>query len=337
MTSPGDVCPSCRSARFEQTLESTYPQRPYRLCNACATRLTAPTLRPREWYNLAVIFGPHEHYLHDDFYDESGQALQPEGEVTDAAAHPAPTLEEVRGDPEALLDYAMTRYSVDPPLLDALRAHAGEALLASLDRRVRLRENETAEEVAYAVVGPVLGRAAEPCVRRRWDEAGREYLYRLAEASAQCLPPDDGFERVERALEQYQGKDLSDRLLAMAPFRSPRAPDWIERRVADPITGRWGDLAAVSGIDWPRVEAWLDRGRPLSLVALDALAACDSPRQSQSMLLRQAAPKLLNPPPRDVAVTRLRQYAEGDKSPRVSSSVQYVIEKWGRICGAGAE
>jgi hypothetical protein len=51
--------------------------------------------------------------------------------------------------------------------------------------------------------------------------------------------------------------------------------DWIERTIAQPklVAAFWGELAAKSGLTWPRAQRWLTSGRPLSLVALDALIA----------------------------------------------------------------
>ena len=49
-----------------------------------------------EWYNLVIIHSPYKYYLHDDFYEEDGEATQPELEMDEHKLTPAPTLEEVR-------------------------------------------------------------------------------------------------------------------------------------------------------------------------------------------------------------------------------------------------
>src|SRR6185436_11112794 len=96
-----------------------------------------------------------------------------------------------------------------------------------------------------------------------------------ANAVAACLPGEEGFARVTDALASMNGNKPSLFLSALGEFRSERALAWIEANVREDVTVDWGRLAALSRLDWPRAVRWLRTGRPLSLVALDAL--CPAP------------------------------------------------------------
>ena len=63
-------------------------------------------------------------------------------------------------------------------------------------------------------------------------------------------------------------------LHALTNFSDARVLDWLEEHCREPITYEWGTAAAVNELDWPRVVRWLNAGRPLSLLAVDALANC---------------------------------------------------------------
>lgn len=76
----------------------------------------ACSLRPLEWFNLASIHGPIKHLLLDDFYDQDGVAYQPATEVEVPEQFPAPALTEVRESPEAIVGFAMTRWSLKDDL-----------------------------------------------------------------------------------------------------------------------------------------------------------------------------------------------------------------------------
>jgi hypothetical protein len=128
------------------------------------------------------------------------------------------------------------------------------------------------------------------------------------------------------------------------PFYTSRALDWIESHV-DALKvrahgeesdhnldlGFLGDLAAVSEFSWPRAETWLGRGRPLSLVALDALLNLDG--TSDSPVVQAAAPKLLDPAPRELAARILRDYAIKDRDPWVETACKTILKRWPAIVG----
>lgn len=85
-------------------LEASDEQKqPYELCHQCHEKLLTYSLRPIEWYNLAVLHSPKQFLLHDDFYGEDGQAFQLEEDDVITKSEKAPTLQAVRCDLVSLL------------------------------------------------------------------------------------------------------------------------------------------------------------------------------------------------------------------------------------------
>jgi hypothetical protein len=69
----------------------------------------------------------------------------------------------------------------------------------------------------------------------------------------------------------------------------------------------WGRLAASSHLSWARVSNWLEQGRLLSLVALDALNAC---WHYNTPLLKMLQPKLQLPESKEIMTRKLAEYAK---------------------------
>jgi hypothetical protein len=156
-------------------------------------------------------------------------------------------------------------------------------------------------------------------VRHAWESYPETVpLSTLARASAACLPSREGLDRVLSALSDQQGSQKRELMSSLSYFHSPESLDWIERNIFEPISEHWGHLAAASQLDWPRVERWLSSGRPLSLVALDALLAIIKPR---TPLLRDHGPRLHQAPRPDQFLLALSDCADRDRVPRVRRAV----------------
>ena len=94
------------------------------------------------------------------------------------------------------------------------------------------------------------------------------------------------------------------------------------------MTGDWGRLAAESRMSWPAAQAWLEQGRPLSLIALDAFL-CYLPTGDPQVPI----PPDFDPP--DVRTFRavLAQYRDRDNSPRVDRIVGQLIMNANTLIG----
>jgi hypothetical protein len=138
-----------------------------------------------------------------------------------------------------------------------------------------------------------------------------------------CLEHRDGFDRVVNGLSHRNEREKRGLMFSLSYFHSKEALDWIEANIFSPVTDAWGYLAAGSEFDWPRATNWLDHGRLLSLVALDALAAIIRP---QTPLLHAYAPRLRQPPDFDTLKSVLEAYVERDNAPRVKMMTAFILK-----------
>lgn len=318
------LCQACDSRSAVVAEPADDADAPYLVCEACHGRLMARSLRPLEWFNLAKRHGWAQFLLHDDFYDEDGMATQPDEDVEQPELFPAPTLAAVCGTAEALLDYAITRWHFEAELGERWRQLPQDEVLSALNSRFDASRNHDVRSVVLQVAG-VVGPAAEALVRRAWaDYPEGIAFWALVKASAACLPFEDGFARAETALAEMPERTRRESFSALAHFRSPRALQWIESNAAEPTVEAWGRLAAASTFSWPKAEEWLQAGRPMSLIAIDALLAITNP---QTPLLREQRPVLGSPASELRIRTILEAVAATDPVPRVTQRIGALLAR----------
>ena len=316
------LCEACELAAVEVEEPCDDTDEPYRVCAACHQRLLARELRPLEWYNLAKRHGWSCYLLHDDFYDDDGTAAQPEGEMDSPEDFPAPTLAAVSHDARLLLDFSVTCWHFEPEIAAAWGAIPRPEVLSVLAEKFRSTKVAGFRSCVLDVCASALGDFGAEFVRRAWElYPAMVDLPSLANASAACLPSEEGFERVASALAQEEDTQKRDLMFSLGYFQTPRVLDWIEQNVFDPISENWGRLAA-SRLDFTRVEKWLQLGRLLSLVAIDALAAIVRPL---TPFLRGLAPRLHEAPPAELIERELSAYCVRDPAPRVQQRTAAVI------------
>lgn len=317
------LCEACERVSAETVESCDDPNEPYHLCTSCHKRLHARALRPSEWFNLAKRHGWSQFLLHDDLYDEDGAACQPEEAVERPGDFPAPSLAAVAHDARRLLDYSITRWHFESDLATAWSSIRREEILEALSERFNSTKNAGIHSRLLEICASALGDSGADFVRYAWgDYPSTVALPAVAQASAACLPFRDGFSRVTAALAEQNRSQKRDLMFSLGYFHSPEALDWIEQNIFEPITEAWGYLAAASRIDWPRAECWFERGRPFSLVAIDALAAIIRP---QSPFLRDYGPRLHQPPTGHRFRQVLSAYAERDRVPRVQQRTATVL------------
>jgi len=113
-------------------------------------------------------------------------------------------------------------------------------------------------------------------------------------------------------------------------IRYEKVLDWIElnsHRIIN-VTLNWGHLAASSQFNWAKADDWLSKGRPLSLIALDALMFCttNGERLNQSPWMREIQPRLIDNPKPEIVARRLKEYLTIDKVPRTDAVVEQIIK-----------
>jgi len=318
------MCQACLTSPVDRQVSGEVADDRYMLCNPCAERLENLALRPLEWYRLAVLHGPLTYLLHDDFYDQGGKAYQNRIPVKQVSLFPAPKLADVEDNLAALLDFTMTRWHLSDEVSAALRAHDKNAVLTKISALVENRQRPWEEARSYEIAADVLGPVAEEWVRSRWESASRApLLHSFMRAVAACMPREEAIPMALAAVEQSGLSDLSVPALSLAQFRSPKVIDWIDGMATSPVSNRWGLLAARSGLSWATATRWLDKGRPMSLVAMDALGIIMRPehggRPSRFPL------KMDDAPSSDAILARLREYALRDPVPRVTQMIDRIV------------
>lgn len=321
------ICESCRIQAVEIVDYGEGGPEIYRICKECYQRLINYALRPREFFNLASIHG-HSYYLNDDFYDsETGEATQPETEVEDPERFPFPDLNMIGHDLEMVVDFACVQYVTSPDVLRLLKQHDKHNILEYLG--FKLDYSPTINYKTYELAAKVLRKFAAAWIREQWQKRKENQLLIFAPALAACLPFEEAFSIVTTELERMPKTALAENSSALLYFESCRTLGWIQRMKnnIENVSARWGVLAAASEFDWDTAEKWLAAGRPLSLIALDALIYCTATGENvQNAAWFRAHPPTLAEPARPEIIARMvTAYIEKDNVPRTRSAVKQII------------
>lgn len=321
-------CESCNINKIEVEELADDGQNLYRLCQSCHQRLLNYALRPLEFFNLASIHG-HSYYLYDDFYDyETGEAMQPEIDLVNAEIFPFPELEDIKSDLKKLVDFACVQYFISDTVVELLKLHDQKTILNYLGYKTN--NNRAINYKAYEIAAKVLASTAKEWITKEWESRKENELLIFAEAICKCLPFDEAFQILTTEIEASSDRYFTENTSALIYLESSSTLDWIEK-VSNRITSvsiNWGTLAAASQFSWDRAENWLTVGRPLSLIALDALIICTTigSRQHQAPWFRTHPPTLVNPAKTEVIANRITAYLEKDKVPRTKNDVRQIIQ-----------
>ena len=322
-----NICESCRTRPVEIFEPPDKGLQPYHLCSQCHNRFINFALRPREFFNLAAIHG-HSFHLHDDFYTyDNGEATQPNIDIEEPDNFPFPDLQAIKSDLEKLVDYACVQYFTSEEVMQLLKGFDKKAVLENICSKVEY--NRSINYKAFEITAKVLGSYAADWVRQQWNKREENELLIFAPALAACLPFEEGFGIVTKEIEQSTEIALGDNSSALLDFQSSKTLDWINSikdRIKN-VSSVWGTLSAASMFDWQTAEKWLSEGRPLSLIALDALAYCTTTgeRVNQALWLREHPPTLLNAPEPEMIANTLTAYLEKDSVPRTKIAVKQII------------
>ncbi|MGE8082032.1 hypothetical protein [Peribacillus loiseleuriae] len=318
-----DLCEACKRNEINVVETSDDPNQPYKLCNQCHERLLKYSLRPIEWYNLSVVHSPNKFLLHDDFYEEDGEACQSEEDVVVTKKDKAPTLRDVRNDLESLLDFSITRWFLEDDIINSLKKHDNLTTLSSVKSRFYGTENYEVKSRMLEIVADVLGISASGWVKELWNNYDEDFLYPISWATASSLPTEEGLNNIFEKLKLVSEKELPiAAFTCLYRFRSSNILDWIESSCTT-FNDNWGRLAAVCLPTWERMESWLNKGRPLSLIALDAMANCV--KGYGDIYVEQFSPKILGTDKNEVEQV-LNEYYQKDGVPRVKMKVDKIVE-----------
>jgi hypothetical protein len=323
------ICQATRTVPATVEIPSGSPDGPFYLCEAAAERLRTRSLAPREWYNLAVLFSPWVHELHDDFYDEDGTADQPDlpvpsyGDERDRV----PTLAEVASNLAELIDYLQTRWRIDEDHKAAIRAHPPRLVLSIATARHAKTLNTSLRAVLEEVLAIGARELSLPWFRARIAETKADLRLSIIASAAEVLPAGESFELATSELQLFPAESRHHHLYCLHILRNLNTPAWIERNVCPPVVNDWGRLAAMCNVDWTTTRRWLRSGRPLSLVALDSIIE-RVPRQPDRP---SRAPKLQVPSGPSELSAALDNHLHSDPSVRVRQLTAFALKHLGDI------
>lgn len=321
-------CQACRTRRIAHLWVPEQDGYDFALCEECSPRITSRSLRPLEWFNLAAIYGSLIHPLKEEFYDLDGRALKPQEPVVDAHLHPSPTLEEVRSNLDRLLDFTFAGGVLDKDVIDALSATDRGALLQAIEIRRAQARNSEIVRVTFEIAALVVGPSAADWVRRHWNESPEPgfVLASYIRAARFCLPRDEAFGRSIALFERLPEADRRSDVQTLGILEDERVTDWIEQQLsrADAIvTENWAEAVAWSGVTWNRIRNWMERGRPLSLLALDTLCFL-----GQFAARYTSAPRLRDPGTQEAMAQAVEELARKDPAPRVQQRAMKLRDRW---------
>lgn len=321
----GAVCESCKENAVIEIRDIDLSDT-YRLCDECRQRLNNRTLRPLEFFNLVAIHGETKE-LHDDLYDyESGEALQPDCDVQAPENYPFPVLEDLHDDLEKLIDFACVEYFTSDEVIDLIADFDKQQILTYLVKKVNYNRNINYK--CYEIAAKVLRWYAGDWVREQWSKHKQGELLIFSEVLATCLPSEEAFAIITKELASLQGNDFSQQSLSLCELKTNSTLAWIEenqRKIVN-VSDSWGTIAAISQFDWTTAKDWLEKGRPLSLIALDALYYCTgAPQDNWPIMLRKEPPTLIDSPAPTIVLTTLANYSEIDNVPRVKSLYSNIV------------
>jgi hypothetical protein len=268
-------------------------------------------------------FPPKKFLLHDDLYEEDGEACQPEEDVFVTKKDKAPTLRAVRNDLESLLDFSITRWFLEDDVINALKKHDTQKTLSSVKSRFYETENYEVKSRMLEIVADLLGTSASGWVRELWENYDEEFLYPISWATASSLPAEEGLNNIFEKLKLVSEKELPiAAFTCLYRFRSSNILDWIESTCMI-FNDNWGRLAAVCFPTWERMKSWLNKGRPISLIALDTMANCV--KGYGDIYVEQFSPKILGTEISEVDQV-LNEYFQIDGVPRVKMKLSRIME-----------
>jgi hypothetical protein len=226
-------------------------------------------------------------------------------------------------------------------------------LAASLERKWRALRGDrwgslsaiaelAAATVPAAGVMPTLAFIRQTADRLKWPDETKEHApayYFLPSDLAfhlRALLPGKAFvDLLLEFMDKLPPKQRASMVLhALSNVCDERVLDWIERNAVSPIGYEWGTAAACNQPSWTRLAKWLDKGRPLSLIALDAMKNCrgfDPKDENMSGVFRNVSPKVRSPVSLKAIRKKLEGYARVDPAPRVKKAIGLVLANLERI------
>ena len=319
-------CESCKIKKVETIEIEDSLGNSYKLCNGCIDRLQKRSLRPREYFNLVSTHG-HNYYLNDDFYNDlNGIAEQPEEAVDNPEFYPYPEFNEIKHNLELLLDLGFVQYYPEERVLEALNKFNHNIIFELIKNKVKYCNSIRSK--ALDIISEIRGIKDSNWIKREWKSRREHELYDFGKAMASCLNEKEAFKLLTHEIESKEDRRLHEMINCLVYIKNPKCLDWIEKMTPriKSVNNSWGHLAASSNFTVKRGIKWLNSGRPLSLISLDAIYYCTSEgeRLNQSQWMRELRPVLEDNTDNEILVKALDEYINIDNVPRTRNTIEAI-------------
>jgi len=240
---------------------------------------------------------------------------------TDIPESPDELLTEILSRNHFHVEGQVKRWFVERELIDKMRYYSGEIWLPIFEKCLANLHNNDHLNTLFHLTGHLLKDLGAQFIRKHWVLWSEETFRGLTFAAIKCLPVHEAYRLVTDGLCQMDQRERLICKFVLGWFENRLVLKWIEQNVVSPIDVSWGSLAARSQFDWEHVIKWLTLGRPISLVALDALGFClTTPRAPDG---HQYKP-LINPPLQDIFNDVLENYRNLDQAVRVRRTIGFL-------------
>lgn len=214
------------------------------------------------------------------------------------------------------------RWFVDNELIEQMMVCPAEVWLPVFEKRLPKLHNKDHINTLFHLAGYVLKDLGAHFIRKHWDKWSEETFRGLTFAAIRCLSLKEAYGLITDKLGQMEQRERLICKFVLGWFENRWVLKWIEENVVPPIDVSWGALAARSQFDWEHVEKWLALGRPISLVALDALGFClTTPKATDG---HQYKP-LIHPPTEVTLKNVLENYQKLDPAIRVRRTIGFLM------------
>jgi len=282
------------------------------------------------WYRLARIVGPNVFWLHDDLYDDSGFPDQPHAEIDRATYN---KYRYKRGGPytnvESFLDDLLTRFI----LFDEEIVLPDTIDLRDIERALfREIEKTTVDEFRYKSYQIMRCLPSTEGIRtflkNRWATDLNEHWGAIARCVIKDFSHDESSALLTKSLVEEDWRYPHDKLHVLSDYQCGLGIDILEEVIKKrdiPLLYGLGAIIRSCNPTWKRLKSMILAGRPMSLLALDALWIEDSPQYSRYFNGRELSRITFKKS--DLKET-LARCLESDSAPRVKDAVENTMKKY---------
>ena len=301
------------------------------LCDECNLLFEARALRPDMWQKLAYKIGPNEYPLRDDFYDdESGMPCQPDVEI-DEDYYSTFKIDpsEKNESPNSYALYYFTQHFIWDKNKIILPVDWSEALFEICRVKIGLQGNSDAIKArAYQLLSWLPYNADIGLfVEDRWQEDCDAAWFGIDKAAIAHLSSPTAIELIKAALLRMQPKAYYHDYISAISGVSDRSAIPALREIVikrePPLLDKLGAYYRCLNPSWDDIRADIESGRPMSLLAIDALWIETGNQYRAWFKGRGIVPLVI---PVEECTQLLRDYYKVDKAPRVAEAIERAME-----------